>query len=583
MRRSALALLLLLCCACAGCQTSRPQHEPFVMHLTGPYRFTLDPEKGEWQPIEIGVEWDRFGFAQHDGAGWYECEFALERVPRGKIAVAVSAVDDNADVWLNGTALGSHAGYNVPFAFDVTGVLRRGMNRLVIRVVDIGGPGGLIGSVRLVEYSDLESLQRAPLAQQSARPSADWVRDAVIYEVFLRNFSHEGTIAALETRLPGLKDLGVTVLWLMPVHPVGELKRHGTHGSPYAVQDFRAVHPEFGTRQDLKRLVSVAQALGMKVILDLVANHTAWDNPLVAAHPEWYRRDAHGNITWPADWIDTAHLNYENAALREYMIETMIDWVRHVGIDGYRCDVAGMVPLDFWEDARAELDRIKPVMMLAEDSQPAQHLRAFDLTYAWDLEHALRTIVRDGAPATRIEELITREQRTFPRGSLRLRFISNHDMNSWHAPAIETFGAPGAKAAAVVAFTLPGVPLIYNGDEIGNAKPLALFEKVPIDWTVDPHDMRAFHRELLAVRRQVRAFFGNEIEFVRTENEDAVVAYYRGSGTDRVVVAVNLKSAPARINLPHGPKLFGNATSEGDAITLPAFGYFIAPAAQAGN
>lgn len=392
-------------------------------------------------------------------------------------------------------------------------------------------------------------------AQQPARPSEDWVRNAVVYEVYLRSFSTNSSLAAVEARLPELKKLGVNVVWLMPIHPTGVEKRKGSLGSPYAVRDYYAVNPEFGTLDDFRSLVKATHDAGMKIIIDLVINHTAWDNALVKQHPEWYRRDKAGKIVFPANWEDVAHLDYRSAELRKYMLDMMTYWVRDVGIDGFRCDVAGMVPLDFWEAARAELEKIKPVMMLAESSEPEQHRQAFDLTYAWNLRDALVEVLVKGKPATLIEKTLAGERKQFPTGSLRLRFTSNHDHNAWEGAAIELYG-PAAKAATVLACTLPGVPLVYNGDEIGNPTKLPLFEKVTIDWRNDKHGMRKFHEDLLATRRQYRAFVDGDIKFLPSES---VVAFTRETTEERVFVAVNVTPKEQRVA----------------DLVLPAYGYVI--------
>jgi glycosidase len=412
-------------------------------------------------------------------------------------------------------------------------------------------------------------------AQTRARQSVDWVRNAVVYEAYLRSFSANSSFAELQARLPELKRLGVTVVWVMPIHPVGKEKRKGSLGSPYAVRDYYAVNPEFGALDDFRKLVNAVHAADMKIIIDLVINHTAWDNALVKRHPQWYRRDDKGKILFPANWDDVAHLDFRNADLRRYMVEMMCYWVRDVDIDGFRCDVAGMVPLDFWDAARIELEKIKPVMMLAESSEPAEHLRAFDLTYAWNLRDALLHVLRDGKPATLIAETLAEDSRRFPPGSLRLRFSSNHDQNAWEAPAIEMYGPQGAKAAAVLTCTLPGAPLLYNGDEVGNTKKLALFEKVVIDWSHDPYSMRTFHEELLKTRRQFPAFVRGSIEFVRTGEPDSVVAFMRQADAERVLVAVNTKPTEKRVRLPVAAIAWGNGREDDGEIVLPPFGYVI--------
>src|SRR6266404_5994712 len=229
--------------------------------------------------------------------------------------------------------------------------------------------------------------QRPPsidYSKLSSRPSPDWVRDGVIYEIFPRVFSPKGDFNGVTARLDQLKDLGVNILWLMPIHPVGRLKAKGTIGSPYAVKDYFAINQDYGTAADLKRLVSEAHKRGLKVIIDIVANHTSWDSVMMKT-PAFYTHDASGKIIPPMpDWSDVADLNYDNAPLRRYMIDMLKYWIREFDLDGFRCDAAGMVPTDFWEQARTELDALKPgLLMLAEWDNPALMARAFDVDYAW--------------------------------------------------------------------------------------------------------------------------------------------------------------------------------------------------------
>lgn len=414
-----------------------------------------------------------------------------------------------------------------------------------------------------------------------ARTSPPWVQEAVIYEVYPRSFSPEGTFDGIRARLAELKALGVTVVWLMPIHPIGQEKRKGTLGSPYSIKDYYAINPEFGTLKDFKALVAAVHDADMRIIIDLVVNHTAWDNPLIEEHPDWYSHDAGGNIVAPNDdWTDVADLNYDNPGLRQYMLDMILYWVRDVGIDGYRCDVAEMVPLDFWETVRAELDEIKPVLLLAEGSAPELHRKVFDITYAWNVYHTLTGIFQRDESAKNLAEVVQEEQAEFHENSLRLRFTSNHDENAWRAPAAELFGLEGAKAAAVAAFGLPGVPLIYNGQEVGNTTRLPLFERVPIDWQQDPHGFRTFYTDLLRVRRQSPALLHGGVEFLDTGYADSVVAFYREHHGQRILVVSNLKDVARRIPLPAADrnlkKLFGNGNVQGGEILLPAFGYFIA-------
>ena len=287
-----------------------------------------------------------------------------------------------------------------------------------------------------------------------ARASANWVKHAVIYEVYLRSFSKEGTLKALEGRIPELKQLGVTVLWVMPIHPTGIINRKGSLGSPYSVRDYYAVNPEFGTLDDVKSLVHTVHQQGLKMIIDLVANHTAWDNPMLMKHPEWYTHNASGKIIPPnPDWTDVADLNYDNPELRTYMIAMMKYWVQDIGIDGFRCDVAELVPTDFWETAEKELESIKPVLMLSEGSLPEHHLKAFDITYSWNVYDVFDKVLGGSTPATIFHDLLKTESHQFPKGSLRMRFNTNHDKNAYDGSAVEKFSPQGAKATAVLSFT----------------------------------------------------------------------------------------------------------------------------------
>ncbi|MEY4386937.1 MAG: hypothetical protein RLY20_2220, partial [Verrucomicrobiota bacterium] len=236
----------------------------------------------------------------------------------------------------------------------------------------------------------------------SARKSPDWLKSAVAYEIFPRNFSQAGDFNAITARLDELKDLGVDILWLMPIHPTGQKLKKGTVGSPYCVRDFYGVNPDYGTPAGFKRLVQQAHARGMKVILDIVTGHTAWDNALITEHPEFYQKNASGQIIPPNPaWTDVAGLNYTNQALRSYMIDVMKYWVKDFGVDGFRCDVAYTVPTDFWEAARAELDKVNPQLVILADAgaKPALLSKAFDMDYSWHLSFTLNQVMGSVSPA----------------------------------------------------------------------------------------------------------------------------------------------------------------------------------------
>ena len=260
------------------------------------------------------------------------------------------------------------------------------------------------------------------------------------------------------------------------------------------------VNPEFGTLEDLRHFVATAHGLGMHVILDWVANHTAWDNPLVEQHPEWYARDWKGEFhptSWK-DWEDIIELDYDQPGLRRYMTEAMKYWVREAGIDGYRCDVAGFVPLDFWNNARRELDAIRPVFMLAEWEARDLHAQAFDTTYAWGWNETLHTIAHGKADVEALKVYYSTHDRFYPRDAMRMTFVSNHDKNAWDGTEFEQFGA-GLEAAIVLSVVGEGMPLIYNGQEAGNDKRLVFFERDAIEWREHQHG--ELYRRLFALKK----------------------------------------------------------------------------------
>lgn len=423
-----------------------------------------------------------------------------------------------------------------------------------------------------------------PYANEQARSSEEWVKKGIIYEIYTRAFSAEGNFAGVERRLPELKDLGVTILWIMPIHPVGVEKRKGTLGSPYSVQDFYAVNPEFGTLEDFQRLVSAAQRHGLKIIIDLVANHTAWDSKMALEHPEWFVKDSTGKMVPPvADWSDVVDMNYDNKDLRRYMIEMMKYWVRDVGIDGFRCDVSEMVPVDFWDEARAALDSIKPVFMLSEGMYAEHHLKAFDVTYGWNSYHTMADIFAGKKPAFEMDSVLIRELLSYPKGSLRLRFSSNHDENAWDMPDVTKFGADGAKMAAVLTATFPGVPLLYNGQEVGSKEKLGLFEKHEIDWT-HGGEWTEFYSQLYGIRRNNPALAAGDYQYVKNSIPDRIYSFIRTDGRNTLLVVVNFsdRQQTATLTLPKVFPALGyiDAFTEKpvaykfvQSVTVPKFGY----------
>lgn len=444
--------------------------------------------------------------------------------------------------------------------------------------VTLAGPQGSAADESLARY------QPEPYVKIKA---PEWTKTATLYQVNLRQFTPEGTLAAAEKQLPRIKALGADVVWLMPVHPIGEKNRKGSLGSPYSVRDYLAVNPEFGTLDDLRRFVARAHGLGMYVILDWVANHSAWDNPLVTRHPEWYERDWKGDFhptSW-WDWSDIIEFDYSQPGLRRYMTEAMKFWVREVGVDGFRCDVAHYVPLDFWNTVRAELDAIKPVFMLAEASFPELHARAFDATYAWAWNDALHHIWQGRTGVVALPHYYSERDNAYPREAMRLMMVSNHDKNAWEGTEFERFG-DAVPAAMVLSFVGDGMPLIYNGQEAGNPKRLEFFERDPIEWREHPNG--ELYRRLTALKKQNSALWngawGARMVPVANDQPGAVISFVRADAANKVFAAFNFTPRPVKVGFVHDLhagrysdwSTGATVTLERDAVLeLPAWGYAV--------
>jgi glycosidase len=386
----------------------------------------------------------------------------------------------------------------------------------------------------------------------------EWSRDAVLYQINTRQFTPEGTFAAAQEQLPRLKALGVDILWLMPIHPIGEVNRKGTLGSPYSVKDYYAVNPEFGTEEDFRRFVDAAHAQGFRVILDLVANHTAWDHPLASEHPDWYEKTWDGRFRptpwW--DWSDIIDLDWSQHGVRAHVGGAMEHWVREFGVDGYRADVAGYVPVDFWETMRARLDAIRPVFMLGEVQQTAWHRAAFDASYAWDWHHTTKRIAKGEADATALFGYYAENESLWPRAAMRMTYIENHDSNAWEGTLYENYG-PALEAMTALGFVGEGLALIHNGQEACNAKRLAFFEKDAIDWTqAQGCDYGALLADLIAFRDANPALhngkWGARMRQVVTDRPQQVFAFVREQDGNKVVALFNLSDRPVEAHLADG-------------------------------
>jgi len=429
-----------------------------------------------------------------------------------------------------------------------------------------------------------------PEKQLTTVRHADWTRSAVIYEVNIRQYTQEGTFKAFQKYLPQLKELGVDILWFMPIHPISEKNKKGTLGSYYAVRDYMAVNPEFGTPEEFGEMVKEAHAMGFKVIIDWVANHTGGDNVWTEQHPEWYVRDSVGGFVSPYDWTDTYKLDYENRDMRAGMLDAMKYWVTEYDIDGYRCDVAYEVPLDFWENTRKELDSIKPVFMLAEAEHPELTLNAFDAVYNWALKDILALIAKgdrettldhnsgvkaniSNGVAAGLDRMFAQQDSVFPTDAFQMNHITNHDLNSWDGSEFERFGE-AVQAFAVLTYTINGMPLIYTGQEVGYDHRIEFFEKDPVkSWK--KNEMFVFYQKLNELKHAQRALRsgteGGAIVRYETISPDAYV-FERAVGDSRVVVFLNLSkndiSLEYKESAPAGDDLTDYFT--GKSTTFPS-------------
>ena len=527
-------------------------------------------------------DWDGWLGQPYDGLGWYFTDILVENIQN--IAIGFANIDDEATVFVNGLPCGSHSGAGQPVKMVISSALRPGSNRIAVRVKDFGGPGGLLGDVSFWTFKHPADLRVYHGKEQSPAPP-DWAVGAVIYEVNLRQFTNAGTVCAFADHLPRLREMGVDVLWFMPLHAIGEKNRKGVLGSPYSIRDYRSFNPEFGSLEDFKRVVDQAHAMDFRVIIDWVANHTAWDHPWIEEHPEWYSRNSAGEIVPPvADWSDVADLNYDAAELHAAMVAEMLWWIREVDIDGFRCDVAEMVPPEFWRLASEKLGREKELLWLAEGENPSLHSDGFHVTYASKLYWLMNRLAKLEVPVSAIDDLLAAEAQSYPPGALRLRFTSNHDENSWNGSAPERLGA-GARAFAVLTFTLPGVPLIYNGQEAGLQKRLQFFNKDVIEW--QPDFLAEFYRSLAHFAELHQAARQGKRDRLDVQNPH-VFAFAARAGHDEFYTTINFSPQPVMVELPELPVGFvewfsrTSVSAIPTAIEMEGWGYriFTRPADQ---
>lgn len=392
--------------------------------------------------------------------------------------------------------------------------------------------------------------QQQPVKEEPIETFPQKIASATIYEVNIRQHTPEGTINAFINDLPRLNELGVRVLWIMPIQPIGMKNRKGSLGSYYAINDHRKINPEFGNEDDFKRLVMKAHELNISVILDWVPNHTAWDHPWITDHPDYYAKDDKGNITYEADWTDIALLNHLNPETRSSMIAEMKYWVKEFDIDGFRCDHAGHeIPLYFWEEATAAVDSIKDVFWLAEWDGARMHLE-FDATYAWELLHLTNKVAKGESNANDIANWIHKDLMEYGRKPFRMTMITNHDENSWNGTEFERYG-DGVKTFATFIFTAFGIPMLYSGQEAGLGKRLRFFEKDTVNWT-DPMELKPFYKKLVSLHTDNEALWGGEYGGVPIRINDSdknVYAFKRTRGNNQVIGVLNFSAQPQEFRL----------------------------------
>lgn len=379
----------------------------------------------------------------------------------------------------------------------------------------------------------------------------EWSYNKTIYEVNVRQYTEEGTFSAFAEHLPRLKEMGVGIIWFMPIHPIGEANRKGTLGSYYSVKDFKKVNPEFGTLQDFKNVVEQIHNMGMYVIIDWVANHSAWDNPLTQTNPEFYTTDSTGNFVPPvADWEDVIDFNYDQRGLWDYMIGALKYWVDECNIDGYRCDVAAMVPTEFWNEARGELNKSKDVFMLAEATEVELHEKAFDMTYNWQLKDLMNQVADTRSNAVDIKNYFENEKIEYPADAFRMVFTTNHDENSWNGTVYERLG-DGVEAFAVLCGTVRGMPLVYSGQEAGLSKRLKFFDKDVIEWK--ENNLFNIYKKLFDLKKVNKALWngkeGGEISVLQVTGSENVFAFVREKENNKIFVIINMSNGVKSVNI----------------------------------
>lgn len=429
----------------------------------------------------------------------------------------------------------------------------------------------------------LTAVARLAPAQE---PDTSWVARSALYEVFVQDFSPSGDFRGVIAGLDRIAAAGANTVWVMPIQPIGVVNRKGVLGSPYAALDYRAINPALGTPEDFKALVQAAHGRGMKVILDWVPDHTSPDNRWVREHPDYYvhneqgepsvPRDAAGKLT---DWTDVVQLDYKNPALRRAMIDLMRYWLQEYDLDGFRVDVAGFIPTEYWREAIPALRAAVPrrILLLAEWGDPEWNRAGFDLIYSWDSYRRLKAVWK-GAPASTFIDSELVEMRAMPPGGMKMRFTTNHDETAWDNPPVTIFGrGAGARAAFVAAAFLPGRPLLYNGQEVESSQKLPLFDREAVAWNQPQADeARTFYHRVIELARTEPALVAGDFAAIPTSAPNDVIAYRRGG----LVVLVNPRPTGVRVTVTGievngATDLLSNRVQHGNQVTMPAYGAMV--------
>lgn len=379
----------------------------------------------------------------------------------------------------------------------------------------------------------------SPVSDIKGPDAPRWMRDMILYSIYVRNFSKSGDFNGVIKRLDEIKALGATAIWLIPIHPIGKKAKKGSLGCPYSITDYFEINPEYGTKADFKHLVDETHKRGMKIFIDAVLNHAAHDHVKVTSRPHWFRRDKYGVFTRRrTEWSDVIDVDFECKQLWDYLGGVMKYWVEEFDVDGFRCDVAGMAPIEFWEKYTKELRRIKPdLYMLAEwDWSPHLCRRAFNSDYRGDHYRLMKRINDGETPAQSLVETADENYQKYPQNYLPMNFIENHDQQR----ASDVFGKTGFKPWAAFIFTIPGVPLIYNGQEIGATKYLSLFEKMPVNWENKDDDTYNFYRMLIDLRNQRKAARDGRFTPLKSDKPQKIASYAVIGRSEKIICVLNL-------------------------------------------